>query len=184
MPVPLMIARALLVLMPSFVAGCAGLSAVDVGVPGSSEDKEARGFRFYQQAPFLFIRSDGKGGLESDIVWLPDTRRVISARPYAWFAKNETTLEFSEGSLTKATTVLDATSVPTAALAALAKVMTAAAMNAVPGIAEGQIPTPHLFRIVTDADGGVSLLGGPAQDSSGAKEVEIKVTVPATGSTP
>jgi hypothetical protein len=183
MSIPCSIARALAVLVLFLIAGCAGLSARDVGDAGSSEDGKARGFRFYQQAPFLFIRSDGKGGLQSDIQWLPDTRRVISARPYAWLAKNETTLEFADGTLSKASTTLDETAVPTATLSALAKVMTAAAMNAVPEIAEGRIPTPYLFRILTD-ENGVHLLGGPAQDATGTHEVEIRVTMPAPGATP
>lgn len=166
---------ALVALVLTF-GGCAGLKATHVGSAGSEPDKEARGFRFYEQAPFLLIHSDGQGGLTSTIAWLPDTRRVISARPYAWLANGDVTLEFNNGTLSKATATIDETVVATKSFDALAKVLAAAAMNAVPAVREGKIPTPYLFRIVS-AGSGITLLGGPAQDESG-QEIEIAVTLP------
>src|ERR1700734_920035 len=96
----------------SCLTGCAGLDVVPV--PNDSVDAAARGYRFYQQAPFLFVRSDGKGGLSRDIVYLPDTNQKMSAQPYAYLASINATLSFSNGSLTEASAVGDETVIPAA----------------------------------------------------------------------
>ena len=53
------------------LSACAGLTAR----PITSVDDEANatGFRYYENAPFLFVHTDGKGGPTAEIVMLPDT---------------------------------------------------------------------------------------------------------------
>lgn len=79
--------------LASVLAGCAGTSVETIADPAA--DKEARGIRFYETAPFVLVTSDGKGGLISELIYLPDTTRKRSVRPYAFMANNNSTLTFS-----------------------------------------------------------------------------------------
>jgi hypothetical protein len=162
------------------VSGCAQLMVVPVGdLPGQTLDAEARGIRFYRQAPFLLVRSDGQGGLVTEVKWLPDTTQMMSARPFAILAKYETTLEFDGGALTKSSLVVDETAVVNASLQALGKVLAAQAANLLPEPGKGTVPGPRLYRIVIDGDV-VKLQGGAALDENG-QSVEIHVNVSDAG---
>ncbi|MDF5847895.1 hypothetical protein P4124_08635 [Pseudomonas aeruginosa] len=109
-----------------FCSGCAGVTVHSLG-SSSSADSQARGFRYWQTAPFLFVRSDGQGGLSGEIKWLPDTTQKMSARPFAIFSSNESKLDFTNGVLTSATIKANETEVVNASLTALSKVFVAAA---------------------------------------------------------
>lgn len=161
-------------LMSLIVSGCAGLS---VG-PVKDDVDTKRGYRFYQPAPFLFVRSDGKGGLTSEIVYLPDSTQMMSARPYAVLASNNATLSFSNGMLTQATAVVDETVVPSAIIDALSKAAAAAIAADLPKNTQTKAPVPYLFRIVIDGNK-IHLNGGPAYGSDGATKADINVTVTA-----
>lgn len=108
-----------------FCSGCAGVTVHSLG-SSSSADSQARGFRYWQTAPFLFVRSDGQGGLSGEIKWLPDTTQKMSARPFAIFSSNESKLDFTNGVLTSATIKANETEVVNASLTALSKVFVAA----------------------------------------------------------
>ena len=152
----------------SLLVSCAGLRVNEV-----NHDREASGIRYYQRAPFLLVYTDNSGGLKSEIHFLPDTRKLMSAEPYALFATNKTSLEFSGGVLTKGEAEVDTAVIPKAALAALEK--TAAATIAAAFLLPGQEPTlpaPVLYRI-DFIEGGIVLTGsggeqvlrfGPAGD--------------------
>ena len=145
------------------IISCAGIDVVRIGSDDTLE-KASTGFRYYQPAPFLFIHSDGKGGLTSEIIFLPDTNEKMSIRPYAYFAFNETTISFDKGILTQAVADIDETAVASSGLEALGKILGSvaiAALNAPETTNEATVPTPYLFKIIIKGDD-LDLVGGQA----------------------
>ena len=133
------------------VSGCAGMHVAPDG------DKSL-GVRYYQRAPFLIVYTDNAGGLTSRLVYLPDTRKVLSAYPYSILATNKTTLEFNEGTLTSGEVDADTAVIPKAVVTALAKIAEVAVKNR--NIAAGKgLPPPSLYRIDVMPDGTVKLVG-------------------------
>lgn len=170
------------VLLAGALSACAGLNVTPIGT-STELDKAAQGFRYYQPAPYLFVYSDGKGGLISQIKYLPDTTQKMSVQPYAYLASNESTLQFDGGMLTQAAAVVDETVVPTAALDSLAKVLAAAAkaaMNVPEATNEASVPVPYLFKIVIKGNV-IELKGGPmngaALTSTGKEKMVIRATI-------
>jgi hypothetical protein len=140
---------------------CAGITVVPVTQGQDTEDID--GFRYYQTAPFLFIHTDGKGGVTSEIVWLPDQTRKMSIHPYSILASNNTTLKFTNGMLTEASNTVDETVVPNAILTALATTANLLKFGVpvpAPSGTQGTIPTPYLYKISIDKEGNVILSGG------------------------
>jgi hypothetical protein len=157
------------------LSGCAGLSVGPV-----KDDNSARGYRYYQPAPFLFVRSDGKGGLSSEIIYLPDTTQKMQARPYAVLASNDATLSFSNGMLTAASITADETVVPVAFLDALTKVAGAAIAADQPKSPQATAPVPYLFKIIVRT-GSIELKGGPALGPDGVSKATISVSISTSG---
>ncbi len=159
--------RAALLALALLLAGCAGF----VYAP---ETDKSDGIRYYESAPYLLIYSDGKGGLQWQIRYLPDQSHVMTVRPEVFAGRTEMTLYFKNGMLTGSSLMADSTDVP--------KAIIAAAQAAVPllvsGIGEGPkrkgFPAPYLYKIVVDANG-VNFIGGPPE----SKDKDGK-TVPAT----
>jgi hypothetical protein len=159
--------RTLLLLLAAALSGCAGLTAHSIG-EGTAGANET-GIRYFDTSPFLLVYTDGKGGLESKVIYLPDTTKLRTIKPYAYGAKNDTTLKFDNGKLVQAKSVVDETIIPVAAIAGLEKVaISLAKANA----AAGGIPSPYLFRIVSDDKGNWTLAGGQAMN--GSESVKIK----------
>ncbi len=129
--------------------GCAGLEMKDL--KSDTEDKDAKGFRYYDTSPFLLVYTDAKGGLKSEVLYLPDTQKKRSIRPYSYAAKNDATFKFENGRLAGANAVVDETVVPVAAISALEKIATSMIKAANAGV-DG-IPPPYLFRIRLDESG-------------------------------
>jgi hypothetical protein len=125
------------------LCGCAG---VTVHTDGGKKDN---GIRYYEPAPFLLVYSDSKGGLTSRIVWLPDTTRTMTLKPYAYLAKNDASFKFDKGMLTESKTVADETVIPQAIVAALktAAIAGVAAANKAERDETPTVPAPYLFRI-------------------------------------
>lgn len=147
-------------LLAAVLCGCAGVEFESLG-SDKTRDEAARGFRYWQPAPFLFVRSDGQGGVAAEIKWLPDTTQKMSARPYAWGASNQSKLTFAEGVLTGATVTVDETAIVNASLAALSKVLVATAKGAMDAgsAPDGQVPVPLIYKIEIEGDT-VKLTGG------------------------
>jgi hypothetical protein len=142
------------------ISGCAGVSYREV-----TDDKSARGFRYYDSSPYLLVQTDNKGGLTSELKYLPDLTKPRQAKPYQFLASNDSTFEFSEGILTKGESVGDGTAVPKAFIEAAEKVAGAAikggALDAPGGQKEDApdtAPRVYLFKIVK-IDGEWTLLG-------------------------
>ena len=143
------------------LSACAGITVKPV-----ENEKQVDGFRYYEMAPFLFIHTDGKAGVSSEIVWLPDQTRKMSIHPYSILASNNTTLKFNNGMLTESSATVDETVVPNAILTALAAAAKVLPFKAgpqpapTPSIATGQVPVPYLYKISVNAKGEVILSGG------------------------
>ena len=154
------------------LAGCAG---IDVG-PVADDSKDT-GYRYYDQAPYLFVHSDGKGGLVSEIDMV-NTPRKFSLRPYAYLASNNATLSFTNGALNEASVVADETVVPVALADALGKVAgTALAADQPAGsTATFNVPLPHLFRIVVAKDSTINLIEVTTENADGSIAV-IKTNI-------
>lgn len=125
------------------LAGCAGLKMENA--PAGYSDTSAEGFRYYDTSPFFLVYTDGKGGIKSQVLYLPDKQKKRSIKPYAYGAKNDTTLKFENGMLKEAKAVVDETVIPVAAISTLEKIATSL-VKAANGGADG-IPAPYLFRI-------------------------------------
>jgi hypothetical protein len=160
-----------LFLLAGPLGGCAGLDVAPV-----KDENSANGYRYYQQAPFLFVRSDGKGGVTSEIVFLPDTTHEMSANPFAYLATNNATLTFNNGALTEASVVGDETVVPVALADALTKAAGAAIAADNPSGPNASVPVPYLFKIIVHA-GTIELNGGPAVATDGKTKATISVVI-------
>lgn len=144
------------------LAGCAGLEMKDVKT--AVDEQAAEGFRYYDTSPFLLVYTDGKGGVKSELLYLPDSTKKRSIRPYAYGAKNDTTLKFENGRMVGAKAAVDETAVPVAAISALEKIATSLVKAANAG--NDGIPPPYLFRIASN-NGKWDLYGGQAVDANG-----------------
>ena len=160
----------------------------DPANPGSTKNRElcdqssqAAGFRYFEEAPFLFVHSDGKGGVVGEIVWLPDTTKKMSVRPYAFLATNKVSLAFTNGMLTESSVTGDETVIPNAVLSA---VVAAGVKSTDAASGESQVPLPYLFKIQIGKDGQVTLTGGFATDKDKVTPLVIHVTIAASGGSP
>jgi hypothetical protein len=164
---------ALLCLGQIGLTGCAGttvarISNPDLGIQGKFADDKAQGIRYYESAPFLLVYSDGKGGLTSQLLFLPDATQKRTIDPFAVLASNNSTLTFVNGVLTQGKSVVDTTVVPKAIVGSLEKLATAAIASALANQTDKgtQLPPPQLYRIVISKDS-ARLVGGPGVDSAG-----------------
>jgi len=161
-------ALAVVILISTIVlSGCAGMTAKPV-----ADDAKAEGFRYYDTSPFLLLYTDAKGGLKSEVLFLPDTTKLRTIQPYGWGATNKTTLAFDNGRLVKATNEIDETVIPKAVISGLEKIASSAAKAANGG--NDGIPGPYLFRILRDNHGTWSLAGGIAENAADTNPSIIK----------
>lgn len=157
------------------IAACAGTTVQRVP---DSKNAEIDGIRYYQSAPFLLVFSNGKGNITSQLVYLPDTTRMMALDPYAFAASNDSTFKFTNGLLQEATTVVDETLVPKAIVTALgtaASTAFAAFNTPVDAGVPLEAPPPMLFRIVQLSNGTWALVGGPGLGPDG-KSIAVKIT--------
>jgi hypothetical protein len=143
-----------------WLTGCAGLAVKTIGA-NPERDSKVKGFRYYQASPYLLVATDNKGGLTSDILYLPDTMKKMSVRPFAVGANNESTLTFEGGVLKQAAATVDETVIPKVTLDALKDVLAVAAKGAFNVLAEDKptVPAPSLFKIFV-SEGTIILVGG------------------------
>jgi hypothetical protein len=133
-----------------------------------TDDSTDRGIRYYRSSPYLIAYSNGKGGVVTEIKYLPDPAKLMSVRPEATLADVGTTLEFDHGMLTTAKDTGDATALTKAVLEAAGKIgMALIAGNVAEGGADPTkptIPAPYIYRIVVTSTG-VTLVGGDRQQT-------------------
>ncbi len=111
--------RGIGIVAPLLLAGCAGTT--HRAIPDAVTDLQSTGLRYYDTSPYLFVHTDNKGGLTSEFVYLPDATKKRAAKPFAYLAKNKTTLTWDEdgAALTGSASDVDATEVPKAVVSAL-----------------------------------------------------------------
>lgn len=169
----------------ALLAGCAGTTVRPVG--DTATEERAKGIRYYESAPFLLVYTDGKGGVVSQVIFLPDVTTKRSIDPFAVLAQNETTLTFTDGVLTQSKSVVDETVVPKAVVSALEKAATAAigmaAADAPDGFKEADLPLPRLYKIVISGDD-ISLEGSGAFTTDGRPLDTIHATITMPGKAP
>lgn len=142
------------------LAGCAG---VDVTVVADAKaDAAANGFRYYDTSPFLLLYTDARGGIRSELLYLPDTTKKRAITPYHYAAGNDTVLTFDQGRLVQARSAVNETVLPAAVLKSLESIA-AARLTAGP---DNTIPAPYLFRIIKQG-GDWALAGQQALDLHG-----------------
>ena len=146
----------ILCVAPLWLASCAG--STHRTVEGAVADLKATGIRYYDTSPYVFIRTDNKGGLKSEFVYLPDPTKKRSVHPYAVMAKNKTVLTWNpEGTvLTGSSTDADSGEVPAAivgalkdaALTAVGKAFDTGEAAPNPVNAPASAPEAYLFKVV------------------------------------
>lgn len=122
-----------------------------------ANDSTEKGIRYYDSAPYLLVYSDGKNGLNWEIIYLPDQSHVMAAAPEIFGGHAEMTLSFSNGVLTTSTLVSDTTALPKAIISA---VQTALPLLAASAAGPGQpgFPAPSLYKLVYN-NGVLSFVG-------------------------
>jgi hypothetical protein len=181
--------RTLLLASSLALGACAGTDVARVANPaygagGKYTDEEADGIRYYESSPFLLVYSDGRGGLNSQLLFMPDLTKKRVVDPFAVLASNASTLTFTNGVLTQGKTVVDETVVPKATLGALTQVATAlikGTLNAAGQTPTAELPPPQLFKIVLGKDGSARLVGGGGVDAQGnPRPIEVTISSPDT----
>ena len=137
----------ILPLVLALSSGCAGISVRRV----DQDNETVKGIRFYQSAPYLLIVTDNKGGVTTQVLYLPDTNRLMSAYLYNKVATSDSTLKFKNGVLTSAVAEVDTAVVPKAILNAIATAA-AAAFNQAGGAQAKLAPGPYLYRIKVEGN--------------------------------
>jgi hypothetical protein len=133
----------LIVALCILISGCSATVTHKV----STNDETATGIRYYDSAPYLLVYSDGKNGLNWQIIYLADQSHVMTATPQIIGGHTEMTLSFSSGVLSTASTIGDTTALPKALIAAVQTALPLLAAAAA-GPAQPGFPAPSLYRLV------------------------------------
>lgn len=139
------------VLLVLVFSKCASIKHIPIN--DENTDRKNKGIRYYQSSPYLIIYSNGKGGIVTQIEYLPDpTKKMSAVIPKSFMATIKTALEFDNGVLTSSTGEIDTTAVPKAILKAVETVGTAylAAFNIIKEKAKNfyTVPAPYIYKIV------------------------------------
>jgi hypothetical protein len=119
----------------------------------------SKGIRYYESAPFLLVYSDGKGGLNWQVRYLPDQTRLMSVSPNIKLSHAEMTLYFQNGMLASESAMGDSTEVPKAIIAAVQSVAPLLLLGVLEGPGKPGFPAPHLYKIVVNGDN-IEFIGG------------------------
>lgn len=150
------------------LVGCAGVNY-------QNEKPNAKGIRYYRSTPYLLVYTDNDGGLKTELIYLPDTKHVMTAYPYSLLASNNSVFTFEGGVLRSGESEVDETVVPMAVLSALEKVATASisAFRKNNLDKTGLVPAPRLYRIAWR--GGSAYLIGPDGPVDPGSTTDIRV---------
>lgn len=88
------------------LAGCAGVDYTTNTKTLKTGD-DLGGIPYYEPARYLLVNSDGKGGLNWQIIALPDQSTLHVAKPYEFISKLETSYTISNGMLTEVSETVD-----------------------------------------------------------------------------
>ena len=139
---------AIWILVVIMLSQCASIKHMPID---DETDLTNKGIRYYQSSPYLIIYSNGKGGIVTQLEYLPDPTKKMSVLPKSCMATIKTALEFDNGVLTTSTEETDTTAVPKAILKAVETVGTAylAAFNIIKEEAKDfyTVPAPYIYKI-------------------------------------
>ncbi|MDB6104573.1 MAG: hypothetical protein JWO52_4572 [Gammaproteobacteria bacterium] len=127
------------------------------------------GIRYYENAPYLIIYSDGKGGLNWQIRYLPDQTKLMSVSPVVKLSHTEMNLYFQNGVLSSGSATGDSTEIPKAILAAVQSIAPLLAAGVLAGPEKPAFPAPYIYKIVVN-DVNVTFLGGP-----GDRKIQVPI---------
>lgn len=130
----------------ALVIGCGGARHFPV-TPES--DASAVGIRYYEPSKYVLVANDGKGGLQWELLTLPDQSKLMSVDPSDTLASGETTLEFNNGMLSKQEDTQDASAVPAAAITAIETAVKSLIPLMNKPQAGSELPPPRLYKLVT-----------------------------------
>lgn len=133
-------------LFPFLLAGCAA------SVTHQRENSDSDGIRYYMNAPYLIVYSNGRGGLQWQIRYLPDQTKVMTAKPHVFGARLEMTMNFQNGVLATSSVSGDSAGVPKAVIAAVQNVLPLLAKAAAGTPTTPGFPAPSLYKIVVNGD--------------------------------
>jgi hypothetical protein len=154
----LQIVKIVVVTLCAFTIGCSAT------VTHQPEGSNATGIRYYQNAPYLLIYSDGKGGLRWQILYLPDQSRIMTATPVVLGGHTEMTLYFQNGVLSSSSTLGDTTELPKAAIAAIQSAIAVLSKGIFEGPKVNGFPPPYLYKVIVNGDA-ITFLGGKGDSS-------------------
>ena len=127
---------------------CAPMTGCKATVTHRPESKNDSGIRYYESAPYLIVYSDGKGGLNWQIRYLPDQTRIMTATPEVVMAHTEMTLYFQNGVLASSSTTGDTTEIPKALISAVQNAIPLIAALAAEQSQKPGFPAPYLYKMV------------------------------------
>lgn len=134
------------------MSGCAGVTTKPIG----RDDGSAKGIRHYgYKAPFILLTQRTDGGVDSSLIYLPDTTTIYSTRPYAFLSDNKTRLNFSKGVLEYSKSEINETKLPVLSMKIVSALAEKAAKVFMPLSLEGKptqaqkigLASPALFRV-------------------------------------
>ncbi len=109
---------------------------------------DVSGVPYYQGSYYLLVHTDGKGNLASKLLWLRDPSRKMQAKPTSVFASLESTLQFSNGTLTKSTELADTTAVPTAIIEAAESLLSSGFLSRPDRAPKIALPAPSIYKVI------------------------------------
>ncbi|UTA67273.1 hypothetical protein [Emticicia sp. 21SJ11W-3] len=132
------------------LSGCAELVYKPVKNEGKDKDT-SNGFRYYNSSPYLLVHSNGKGGLITQIVYLPDPFKKMDVKPKSFLANFQITMEFENGIFQTSKSTFDATVVPSAIIKAIETAAPAflAGLNS-PTNDTRVVPAPSIYKIIVN----------------------------------
>jgi hypothetical protein len=144
-----------------FTGACASATVTHRPIRTEAEDLAETGLRYLGTSPYLIAYSNGKGGIVTQISYLPDPAKRMSAKPAGELADVEATMDFDRGVLTTSAETGDATAVPKAIVKAVETLAPRllAALGKTDAPKQYEIPAPYVFKIVVRGPD-VYFLGG------------------------
>ena len=155
----------------AFVTTGCSATVIHTRLSSPTMDETDTGLRYFGTSPYLIAYSDGKGGIVTQISYLPDPAKKMSAKPSSRLTDVTAEMEFDRGVLTTSKETGDATAVPKAIVEAVQAFapQLLKALNKVDKTNEYTVPPPYLFKIVVRGND-VYFMGGPA-------DTPIKITL-------
>ncbi|MER0170149.1 MAG: hypothetical protein DU489_05970 [Nitrosomonas sp.] len=142
------------------LTACAGVTHKPIS---SIEDSADEGIRYFGSSYYLFLYSNGKGGLITEIKSLPDPNKKMSAKPYSFLSSLDLTMNFVNGVLTSSEETADSTAIPKAVIAAAEKVASLLLQTMNLPSKQLELPAPYVYKIVLKSDS-IEFVGGSAED--------------------